>query len=257
MPKTRFVLLLCALLLAGVAQAATIPVPSGGFGWVSIDPFDRNGNGTPYFDYASGDGSPPGNVWQVLNALVGIPDARLEFWGAPGGTADPSILFDLTTGSESVPFTLKFEFAANAGVNEFGWVAGDLGGDGYQGSDLHPIFAGSATSGASTVVALPTGPYGLYLKNTVTGEVFLSLAGSSPTDPGQQHFSVFRDTLYPGTLWIGVEDLKLGLGDRDYNDLVVTASAHTPEPATLLLLGTGLAAAAGVAGRRRRGSSPV
>lgn len=247
--------MLGALLLAEVAQAVTIPVPSGGFGWVSIDPFVSNGNGTPYFDHSSWDGSPPGGIWPILNNQ-GIPDSRLEFWGTTSGGADPGILFDLAPGAESASLTLKFEFAGNAGVNEFGWFPQS------NPSDLHPIFGGPATASATASVPLPSGPYGFYLMNTVTSQVYLSLGGSSPTDPGFQHFAVFHDTAYPSALWIGVEDLPLESGDQDFNDFIVKATAvsavettPTPEPGTLLLLGSGLALV-DLIRRRRRGSSP-
>ena len=49
-------------------------------------------------------------------------------------------------------------------------------------------------------------------------------------------------------------DDKVATGDRDYNDLVfrVDAVTVTPEPGTLLLLGSGLLALGGVTMRRRR-----
>lgn len=244
--------MLGGILLATAAQAATIPVPSGGFGWVGLDPFVLNGNGTPYFDHDSWDGSPPGGIWPILNAQ-GIPDSRLEFWGESDGDPDPNLEFDLAPGAESASLTLRFEVAGNASVNEFGWFAGNLGGDGYQASDLNPIFNGSATPGATAVVTLPGDSYGFYLKNTATNQVFLSRSGQSPTDEDKQHFAVFHDTASPSVLWIAVEDLKLGSGDSDYNDFVVTATAaHTPEPGTLALLASGVAAM-GLGLRRRLG----
>jgi hypothetical protein len=70
-------------------------------------------------------------------------------------------------------------------------------------------------------------------------------------DKDIQHFAVFQDpTDY--SFWIGVEDLLSGCRyntDLDYNDFGVRINA-VPEPATMLLLGSGLIAIAGF-GRRR------
>jgi hypothetical protein len=254
-------LALGACLAIGVAvspaRAATIPVPGGGFDWRSLTSFSLNGNGTPYFDHDSWDGSPPGGpggIWPILNAH-GIDDSHLQFWGESDGDPDPNIKFDLAPGAESTSLTLKFEVAGNASVNQFGWFPANLGGNGYQDSDLHLIFDGSAEPGDSAVVTLPGGAYGFYLRNPSTSQVFLSRSGMSPTDEDKQHFAVFRDTDAPGTLWIAVEDLKLASGDRDYNDFVVTAAVQTPEPGTLALLASGLAAV-GFGLRRRRGHAP-
>lgn len=235
------------LISAVVATAATVPAPAAGNDWRDIAGFVPNNNGVPYFDHSSWDGSPPGNIWNVLNNLEGIPDSRLEFWGTAAGGPDGNLTFGL--GGQSVEVKLSFEFAGNKNVNEFGWFAPDLGGNGFQLSDLHPLFAGSATNGATVHAQLPD-VFGLYLRNTRNGDVFLSLAGLSPTDPFAQHFSVLRDTSVPTTLWLGVEDLPLGTSDKDFNDFVVSLTP-APEPGTLLLVGSGLVAGAGYVRRRR------
>ena len=55
---------------------------------------------------------------------------------------------------------------------------------------------------------------------------------------------------------VAFEDLPLASSDEDYNDLVVLVSSlspvHTPEPSTVLLLGTGFLAMAGYGWRRQR-----
>lgn len=239
------------LLVSVVASAATLPLPAAGNDWQDIAGFVPNHSGVPYLDHGTWDGSPPGNIWTVLNDRVGIPNSRLQFWGTAGGGPDGNLAFGL--GGQSLNVTLHFEFAGNKNVNEFGWFAPDLGGDGFQSSDLHPLFAGSAASGASVYTQVPD-VFGLYLRNTNNGDVFLSLAGLSPIDQFAQHFSVFRDASAPTTLWLGVEDLRLRPGDQDFNDMVVSLTP-VPEPGTLLLVGSGLLAGAGLARGRRRGAS--
>jgi hypothetical protein len=235
--------ILGVLLLATAAPAATVPVPDASNDWQNISGFAQNADGVPYFDHRSW------NIWTLLNDTVGIPDSELQFWGTTTGAPDTNMSFG--PGDQTVQFTLQYEFAANSSINEFGWVDPSLGGNGFQSSDLNPIFVGSSTPGATTTVVLPD-TFGLYLRNTVTGDVFLSLTGVSPTDASGQHFSVFRDIGAPSTLWIGVEDLRLKSGDKDYDDFVVSMTTTAPEPGTLLLLGSGLLAGAGYVRRRRR-----
>ncbi len=63
--------------------------------------------------------------------------------------------------------------------------------------------------------------------------------------------------------FLGIEDILLSepLNDRDYNDYVVKFDAQpVPEPGTLLLLGSGMAALAArrkLAARKARGEATV
>ena len=65
-------------------------------------------------------------------------------------------------------------------------------------------------------------------------------------DPGQ--FALFRLVLPETThYFLGVEDMLISdpLNDHDYNDHISRFEAHSvPEPGTLLLLGSGMAALA-------------
>jgi hypothetical protein len=58
---------------------------------------------------------------------------------------------------------------------------------------------------------------------------------------------VFQGT--NGALWVGIEDLALSTGDRDYNDMIVKITP-VPEGSSLLMVGGGLLTLAGAARRR-------
>jgi hypothetical protein len=225
-------------------------------GWQSWSVTDLNENGTPYWDHRSWDG-PLMNVGFCLtntgncHELGTNAPGALPFWGTKfnemtdtGGEADGSIYFT-RAGSSGIDAAVELTLAGDAMFNEFGW---------YNASLSHPscnvIFDGKGPG--ATAAFLPSASYGFCFvgenQSDVFGTWFTQTADNSE-GKGDQHFAVFNGG--GGTYWIGVEDLPFSHTDKDYNDFVVKISTGsslfqtttpTPEPTTLVLLGSGLLA---------------
>lgn len=232
------------------------------------------GTNTPYWDNLSGDG-PQSSVGFFLTGtgdFTGDADYNpLQYLAQNNGAGNPDA--PTSIGILRTTSSLSLTVIGNLTIDQslvIGYYDADTLSVGAAAASEVPILGpGSLTGDVGSTIPLGIADgafYGFYMTRCLVYSAgsnstclqtttWFSNSAYDTTDAGHQHFSVF-DSADPSILYIGVEDWLPGgyEGYGDFNDVVLElnsnpeesgaaapAAMSAPEPATLTLLGAGLA----------------